>query len=253
MQKVVVIRPLLKRKTLDPRIIGTDHPGTYRWWFHESCLKDLGLSENGSYVLKSGMINGEKYYALYFGIAVKETIRERFNWHINQSHSYSNIRSGTISTLRHSLSALLLRKGPCQKNALPEGIRVFSVNEDGASVYSTSDTAREEFPEYDVMVSGAVSIDQMLMEPLPKQVKTILSSERLVNDFIDANCIVEWMPYPIGTESQIHIDELKELSQFYWYPLNIQDNKKKDTVKLDYYKNLKRLRSEFKKEFICSV
>ena len=64
MQKVIVIRPLLKGKTLDPRLNGTDRPGTYRWWFHESGLKDLGLSKNGSYVFKSELINGEKYYAL---------------------------------------------------------------------------------------------------------------------------------------------------------------------------------------------
>ena len=58
-----------------------------------------------------------------------------------------------------------------QKIALPEGIRVFSVNEDGASVYSASDTAREEFPEYDVTVRGAVSIGRRLMDPLAELVK----------------------------------------------------------------------------------
>ena len=45
-----------------------------------------------------------------------------------------------------------------QKIALPEGVRVYSVSEDGASVYSASDVAREEFPDYDVTVRGAVSI-----------------------------------------------------------------------------------------------
>ena len=58
-----------------------------------------------------------------------------------------------------------------KKIALPEGIRVFSVNEDGASVYSASDTAREEFPEYDVTVRGAVSIGRRLMDPLAELVK----------------------------------------------------------------------------------
>lgn len=58
-----------------------------------------------------------------------------------------------------------------RKIALPEGIRVFSVNEDGASVYSASDTAREEFPEYDVTVRGAVSIGRRLMDPLAELVK----------------------------------------------------------------------------------
>ena len=58
-----------------------------------------------------------------------------------------------------------------RKIALPAGIRVFSVNEDGASVYSASDTAREEFPDYDVTVRGAVSIGRRLMDPLAELVK----------------------------------------------------------------------------------
>ncbi|MBQ6299422.1 MAG: RNA-binding transcriptional accessory protein [Bacteroidales bacterium] len=58
-----------------------------------------------------------------------------------------------------------------QKIALPEGIRVYSVSEDGASVYSASDAAREEFPDYDVTVRGAVSIGRRLMDPLAELVK----------------------------------------------------------------------------------
>lgn len=58
-----------------------------------------------------------------------------------------------------------------KKIALPEGIRVFSVNEDGASVYSASSAAREEFPSYDVTVRGAVSIGRRLMDPLAELVK----------------------------------------------------------------------------------
>lgn len=48
---------------------------------------------------------------------------------------------------------------------------VFLVNEDGASVYSASETAREEFPDYDVTVRGAVSIGRRLMDPLAELVK----------------------------------------------------------------------------------
>ena len=58
-----------------------------------------------------------------------------------------------------------------QKIALPEGVRVYSVNEDGASVYSASEVAREEFPGYDVTVRGAVSIGRRLMDPLAELVK----------------------------------------------------------------------------------
>lgn len=54
---------------------------------------------------------------------------------------------------------------------LPEGVRVFSVSEDGASIYSASEVAREEFPDYDVTVRGAVSIGRRLMDPLAELVK----------------------------------------------------------------------------------
>ena len=50
-------------------------------------------------------------------------------------------------------------------------IQVFVVSEDGASVYSASKVAREEFPEYDVTVRGAVSIGRRLLDPLAELVK----------------------------------------------------------------------------------
>jgi uncharacterized protein len=50
-------------------------------------------------------------------------------------------------------------------------IQVFVVSEAGASIYSASKTAREEFPDYDVTVRGAVSIGRRLMDPLAELVK----------------------------------------------------------------------------------
>ncbi len=50
-------------------------------------------------------------------------------------------------------------------------LKVFVVSEDGASVYSASSVAREEFPDYDVTVRGAVSIGRRLMDPLAELVK----------------------------------------------------------------------------------
>ena len=51
------------------------------------------------------------------------------------------------------------------------GIKIFVVSEAGASVYSASKTAREEFPEHDVTVRGAISIGRRLMDPLAELVK----------------------------------------------------------------------------------
>jgi len=58
------------------------------------------------------------------------------------------------------------------KTALPaEKVQVLMVNESGASVYSASEVAREEFPDHDLTVRGAVSIGRRLMDPLAELVK----------------------------------------------------------------------------------
>lgn len=54
---------------------------------------------------------------------------------------------------------------------LKTGLPVFLVNEDGASIYSASEIAREEFPDQDITVRGAVSIGRRLMDPLAELVK----------------------------------------------------------------------------------
>jgi uncharacterized protein len=58
-----------------------------------------------------------------------------------------------------------------RKLGLPSSIQIVMVNESGASVYSASDVAREEFPDKDVTVRGAVSIGRRLMDPLAELVK----------------------------------------------------------------------------------
>ena len=54
---------------------------------------------------------------------------------------------------------------------IPEDVKVFTVSEDGASIYSASEVARKEFPDEDVTVRGAVSIGHRLMDPLAELVK----------------------------------------------------------------------------------
>ena len=58
-----------------------------------------------------------------------------------------------------------------RKVGLPEDVKIYSVSEDGASVYSASEAGREEFPLEDVTVRGAVSIGRRLMDPLAELVK----------------------------------------------------------------------------------
>jgi uncharacterized protein len=58
-----------------------------------------------------------------------------------------------------------------RKLNLPASIDIVMVNESGASIYSASEAAREEFPDHDITVRGAVSIGRRLMDPLAELVK----------------------------------------------------------------------------------
>ena len=57
--------------------------------------------------LTNKKIRGVDYYYIYVGIAVKESIRDRLNWHINQHHTISSVKSGILSTLRQTISSLV--------------------------------------------------------------------------------------------------------------------------------------------------
>lgn len=78
---------------------------------------------------------------------------------------------------KHDVQAFAIGDGTAGRETeqfvkkLQLGLPVFLVNEDGASVYSASTTAREEFPDHDVTVRGAVSIGRRLMDPLAELVK----------------------------------------------------------------------------------
>ena len=80
---------------------------------------------------------------------------------------------------KHKISAIAIGNGTASRETekfvksigLPKDVLVVMVNESGASIYSASETAREEFPDYDVTVRGAVSIGRRLMDPLAELVK----------------------------------------------------------------------------------
>ena len=77
----------------------------------------------------------------------------------------------------HKLEAIAVGNGTASRetesflNELELNIPVIMVDESGASIYSASETAREEFPDYDVTVRGAVSIGRRLQDPLAELVK----------------------------------------------------------------------------------
>ena len=80
---------------------------------------------------------------------------------------------------RYGIQAVAIGNGTASRETedfmrriqLPDGCRVWTVSEDGASIYSASEIARQEFPDEDVTVRGAVSIGRRLMDPLAELVK----------------------------------------------------------------------------------
>ena len=80
---------------------------------------------------------------------------------------------------KHQVEAVAIGNGTASREAeafvrklkLPASIPVIVVNESGASIYSASDVAREEFPDLDLTVRGTVSIGRRLMDPLAELVK----------------------------------------------------------------------------------
>ena len=99
-------------------------------------------------------------------------------------HPPHSKRSSAASALRkmveaYQIEAIAIGNGTASRETehfvknqqFDRSVQLFVVSEQGASIYSASKTAREEFPDYDVTVRGAVSIGRRLMDPLAELVK----------------------------------------------------------------------------------
>jgi protein Tex len=97
----------------------------------------------------------------------------------SQNQAYEAAVEVTTLIKKHDIEAIAIGNGTASRETeafikklkLPSSIPVVMVNESGASIYSASDVAREEFPNEDVTVRGAVSIGRRLMDPLAELVK----------------------------------------------------------------------------------
>jgi uncharacterized protein len=97
----------------------------------------------------------------------------------SQSQAYEAAVELTTLIKKHDIQAIAIGNGTASRETeafvkklkLPASIQVVMVNESGASIYSASEAAREEFPNEDVTVRGAVSIGRRLMDPLAELVK----------------------------------------------------------------------------------
>ena len=99
--------------------------------------------------------------------------------HPPASEKVKSIQAVSAMVAKYAIEVIAIGNGTAGRETeefikrvpMPSNVRVFSVSEDGASIYSASDVARAEFPEYDVTVRGAVSIGRRLMDPLAELVK----------------------------------------------------------------------------------
>ncbi len=101
--------------------------------------------------------------------------------YISQSEGQAQQSSATIKDLcsKFKIEVIAIGNGTASRETesfmrglnLPKEILSVMVNESGASIYSASDVAREEFPNYDVTVRGSVSIGRRLQDPLAELVK----------------------------------------------------------------------------------
>ena len=99
--------------------------------------------------------------------------------HPPQNEKVKAIQAVSAMAQKYNIEVIAIGNGTASRETedfikrvpLPKGVRVFTVSEDGASIYSASEVARAEFPDYDVTVRGAVSIGRRLMDPLAELVK----------------------------------------------------------------------------------
>jgi uncharacterized protein len=99
--------------------------------------------------------------------------------HQPQSEVSQSIRKVSALVSTYKIDAIAIGDGTAsreteafiKKITFDRPIQVFVVSEDGASIYSASKVARDEFPQYDVTVRGSVSIGRRLMDPLAELVK----------------------------------------------------------------------------------
>lgn len=99
--------------------------------------------------------------------------------HPPQSDKVKSIMTLSSIIEKYGIQAIAIGNGTASRETeelmkkvpLPQDCKVWTVSEDGASIYSASEVARKEFPDEDVTVRGAVSIGRRLMDPLAELVK----------------------------------------------------------------------------------
>ena len=84
--------------------------GYYKWWCEKAEL-DVILKALGADIsdIQQAIERKDNLYCVYVGIAAKESVRARLNWHVNDKHTASRVNNGTLSTLRQSISSIVAK------------------------------------------------------------------------------------------------------------------------------------------------
>ncbi len=88
--------------------ISNNKPGYYKWWAtRESLDIILGKLNIKFKDIENYLEEKNGYFCIYVGVAIKESLKARLNWHINQINNPTNVKHGTLSTLRQTISSLV--------------------------------------------------------------------------------------------------------------------------------------------------
>ena len=104
----MIIRAEELRNTESLSNVSDNLPGYYKWWAERPELdRILSELETEFSEVSSFIERKDNLYCIYVGIAAKESIRKRLNWHVNDRHTPSRVVHGTLSTLRQSISSIV--------------------------------------------------------------------------------------------------------------------------------------------------
>jgi len=102
MINAAILRNLIELKKI------LSKPGYYKWWISKNFFDFLLDALNVSYEeIKNDLEERDGLFCVYVGIAAKESVRQRLNWHINDPHTASRVNNGTLSTLRQTIASIV--------------------------------------------------------------------------------------------------------------------------------------------------
>ena len=82
-------------------------PGYYKWWAKRADFETILFKLETAYKNVEKAVEREGgWFCIYVGIAVKESVRSRIDWHVNDEHDGKRIEKGYLSTLRQSISSI---------------------------------------------------------------------------------------------------------------------------------------------------